>query len=323
MTTYVPVLAHPRMWGWPKHDAVQRVPVLPVATALTRKYGTDAHIPAYVADCRLTRDAITRLGSVVIQLAIFDCDDPQVHGTGEPAGDVWRSNMRERLHALAAEHAGAYYYETRGGCRILYALPEPTVLQSLDDAREWRRSYAVALAYLRRRFDIVGDAACSDWQRLYRLPHATRTPGGKPENWSVIGDANRIGTLMIEASAADVEAAKQLSRAFNTPRRTSYEPITVGDGRGVLFHLLQARGLLIERRGSDGTYVVECPNARNHSTGSNGDGSTLLYPPSNGQALGFVHCLHGHCSALDVRDWFGFFSQTEIDEARRAGVRAA
>ena len=74
----------------------------------------------------------------------------------------------------AAAHPNPYYYETRGGGRIVYVQAEPTVLRSQADAIAWRQEYAIAVAHLARVFGIVADPACSDWQRHYRLPRATR-----------------------------------------------------------------------------------------------------------------------------------------------------
>lgn len=315
--TAVAVLRDRFVRGWPRHEHGERTHSLPLGDAMTRSYSSDAHFAAYTSPIarRLTREAIDAGVAVEIGMIAFDVDCAEAHGTPEPASERWRRALRERVQALAAEHPSPYYYETRGGARILYTIAEPFSLASHDDARRWSQNYAVGCAYLARRFDIFADMSCADWQRLYRLPRATRDAAKAPENWPEWGDPCAIGSLVIDASRDDVALARERCKAFSVRRVTDSVPC-VSTGRGLLYHALAARtDVLAERR--DG-YVIRCPREHEHSAGRTGDGSTMLFPPAPGEEIGAIHCLHGHCSGMRARDWLRCFSDAELERARSA-----
>ena len=303
--------------GWPRHERGDRAYVLPLSPALTRDYRTDAHFAAYVTPNgrRLTREALEVLDGVELTTLVFDVDCGEVHGSKEPAPERWRAELMDRVKALATAHPDPYVYMTRGGARIVYRLDATFVLHTVDDAREWSQRYAIAIAYLGRSFGIVADPACADWQRLYRLPHATRDRGGKPERWPTYGDPSAIGAFTFEPSVADIETAKENSKAFGERHVLDFTPCTA-DGLGVFFHALRARGDIIRQRGN--AFVVRCPNESEHSCGRTGDGSTLLYRPALGKDLGAIHCLHGHCAGMRIRDWLCLFGDSELASARGA-----
>lgn len=324
MSALVTVIRDRYVLGSPAHEQGEPAHLITLSRALSRSYTTDAHFAVYRTPNarRLTSAAPQVLGGVELTAILFDVDCADVHGTSEPAPEAWRSDLRERFAALQVDHPGGYFYETRGGARIVYEQPAPTVLRTDDDARTWKRGYAVALAYLERRFGIVADPACSDWTRLFRAPRATRTPGGAPEQWPTIGDVEHIGALTIDATTADVGLARSRSKAFDVPRVLPVGSSTLSDGRGLLFHALRSRGDVGAER-ADGGIVIRCPNERQHSTGRSGDGSTVLYPPKAGGEIGAICCLHAHCVDLRVRDWLAMFAEHELDDARRtAGIAA-
>ena len=316
--TFVTVMRDKFARSYPRHERGALADVTELGGALEREYLTDAHFAAYASSNRrrLCREALDQGVTVALTAIVFDVDCDSVHGTGAAVPTEWRRFLREKVCSLAEVHPEPFFYETRGGARIVYVQSEPTVIRSHEDALEWSQTYAVAIAYLHRRFGIVADAACQDWQRLYRLPHATREPGGMPENRPTWGDPNRIGPLCIDATHADVEAAKRASKAFRAPRVLDFRPVVVG-GSGLLFHLLQARGHIFREHRS-GSFIIRCPREHEHSTGCTGDGSTLLYLPASGEEIGAVHCLHAHCASMSVAEWLGCFDATELERARRA-----
>jgi len=294
-----------------------RAYIHPIGRLLRRRFTTDAHFTGYVAERRLSRATLEQGVVAHMQWIIFDVDCQEVHGSRQPAPVTWRHSFNERLRKLGASHPNPFAYHTRGGARIVYGLADPFVISSRGDARKWSQDYAVALANLVRRFGITGDPACHDWTRLFRLPHATRTPAGEPECWPTLGDPYDIGVLRLDASAVDVSAARASSKAFATPRILNSAPST-SNGRGLLYHLLASRGDVLRKHGAEGACVVRCPRESEHSTGRTGDGSTLLYPPAAGCEVGAIHCMHSHCSGMTVRDWVRCFSESELADARRA-----
>jgi hypothetical protein len=308
--------------GFPRHEKGEQVFVLPLARALTRIYRTDAHFAAYATPNgrRLVREALDQT-PITMTCAVFDIDCDDVHGTTRSVPKAWRLELQKKLRDLADAHPDPYFYETRGGARIVYELAAPEVLRSQADAKRWAQDYVIAVAYLERMFGIVADRACADWQRLYRLPHATREPHGLPEQRNAIGNAHQIGVLAVEANAADLDAARKRSKAFagQSALDFSCDPRV---GNGVLFHVLAARGLIIRAHGSN-SFVIRCPNEAAHTTGHAGDGSTVLYLPAAGKQFGAIHCMHGHCVGMRGVDWLGLFSPHERRAAKSLPWRAA
>jgi hypothetical protein len=266
--------------------------------------------------------AAVQQGQVRLEIIAFDSDCPATHGTSTPAPEEWHQGEMSKLAQLHDAHPGVFYYRTRGGYRLVWRQAVPTVLRSESDARSWRQDYLICCAYLRRCFGIEADPSCADWTRLFRLPRATRTPGGEPENWLTIGNPDAVGAFSVEPSEADLAyASKTWPKAFGVPRTLVFDTCTA-DGQGVLFHALRARGSVVRAHG--GAFVIRCPRESQHSCGRAGDGSTLLYLPAAGEQVGAIHCLHAHCAGLSVRDWLSEFSREELDAARvAAGIRSA
>jgi hypothetical protein len=312
--------------GWPRHEQGERGYVLALGAALERDYKSDAHFAAYRTPNgrRLVREAIDQGVAVELTAIVFDVDCPAVHGTGQTPPPRWRIALRDRLLAMADRYPKPYFYETRGGARIVYRQAKPTVLRTQADAIEWSKGYAVAVAHLENLFGIVADPACNDWQRLYRLPRATRDAGAGPENHPTWGDAQDIGTLLIEASPSDVaKAERAAAKTFREPRNL---PSFTGGGDGLLFWALKLRGDVVGKAARGG-WICRCPNRRQHSKNTDGSDSTVVFPAAGLHEIGAIHCKHGHCVNLLLRDWLALFSDSELNAAREAAgikkVRAA
>jgi hypothetical protein len=303
--------------GWPEHANGEQAYVAPLGRVLERAYTTDAHFAAYASPNarRLTKEAPMQLEGLQMTAIVFDVDCAAVHGSGQPAPEAWRIEHRSKARDLAAVHPSPYYYETKGGVRIVYTMPGPFTIATDADAQRWAQAYALLVAHLSRRFGIEADPACADWTRLFRLPKATRDPKAHPENWPVWGNPNAIGALLAEASRSDLNTAKQRSKAF----RERCLQFNGASGDGLLFALLRNRGH-VGRTHRDG-WIAVCPRDAQHSTGRTGDGSTLVFPPAVGKTLGAIHCLHAGCAGITGQEWLQFFSRAEIDAVE--GSRAA
>lgn len=303
--------------GWPSHEDGERVYACSLETALTRDYSSDAHFAAYTAPMprRLTSGAVG-CTEITMHMIVLDVDDPATHGTGEPASVEWREEQRARCDRLVGEHSGAFFYDTRGGYRCVYRLREPSAICDPQAAAKWRQEYAVIREYLLRRFDISIDPACSDWTRLFRLPHATRDRESGPEQRLTYGDPRNIGRLHVRAELCDLEAARAASKAFRETRSYAFSG-ACDSTQGLLFHALKARGDVLREHGTN-AFVIRCPNHEAHSSGRTGDGSTVLYPPAPGEQVGAIHCLHAHCVGFTVRDWVRLFARSELEAAEHA-----
>lgn len=299
----------------------ERAYELPLSSAMRRPFSDDSHFVAYTSSAsrRLSQQALATT-QAVMSVVVLDVDCPETHGTSEPAPESWRQELREKLVWMSVAHGGPYYYGTRGGGRIVYRLPTPVTIATPGDARAWSQGYAVLVAYVARRFGIEADPACGDWQRLFRLPRATRVANGAPEAWETSGDAANVASLCYQPSAEDINVAMANSKAFHVGRIASFTPDTTSDGYGLLYHALRNRGHIIRQRPGAG-YLVVCPRDAQHSSGKPGDSSTVLYLPAAGEQVGAIHCKHAHCVDLTPRDWVREFSLAELDAARAdAGI---
>src|SRR5690606_39869753 len=136
------------------------------------------------------------------------------------------------------------------------------------------------LSYLRRLFSIAGDPT-KDWQRLYRLPHATRD-GRAPESLETLGDPYAIGLWepnLVEEDWATASAAQKGKRPGKQRPDTNGKRPDSKNGRGLLYYLLEARGILGEEI-EPGKWAVKCPLESEHSRGEAYDTSTVLFAPS-------------------------------------------
>jgi hypothetical protein len=316
----LPLIPSPQTYSYPKE--ADKAPILryfPLDAILTRAWTSDAHTTAYRVESypyRLSRDAVAFAGGVVMVLFIADVDGP-----GHLASDEWWLSELIKLDALRRAFPGAFIYRTRGGYRVLYRLPIPHVLQFAADVAQWKADYLAWIAALRVRFDIHADPACQDWQRLYRVPHATRISGGRPEAREMLGNPYDICLWNCEPTAAEHELAKTLARKPSTrePPAHRHETPAYG-GDGVLFYAFQARGWLGDAI-EPGKWSVKCLWDDLHTKGTAFNTSTVLFAPGSGDTFGWLHCSHTHCQAKDLRDVLKCFSEDELYQAKhRAGI---
>jgi hypothetical protein len=194
----IPLMYSHAVRSWPKFaDLAKPVPYVPLSVGLCRRFRHDAHTAAYSApgyprrlsSGALLPDAKDCLpAGVSMILAIFDMDCGVSHratgGRGDvPAPDAWWRVERGKLDALIHVHPGLFAYRTRHGYRTVERLPEPFLLQTLEDATAWSLQYVTWCAYLRRCFDLYADPSCKDWTRLYSLSRSV----GTGSEWSQPG----------------------------------------------------------------------------------------------------------------------------------------
>lgn len=247
-------MSHPRVLvlprqavrAWPNHPDAPAHPVYPLSEALTRSWQTDAHFTAYEAPASRQRLSITgadgldlyrRGGSARMVLLVVDVDDELTHreNTRRKAAkqrpiDVpaaWRADQAARVATLRADHPGVVAYDTRGGYRLLALLEAAHGIADHEQAAAWARWYLRQLAYLSRRYGIVGDPACLDWTRLYRLPHATREGSQTPEQRPVYGLLEAVGVWCREADdQADDHELHRLARDVGAPWTSKLRHVT-------------------------------------------------------------------------------------------------
>jgi hypothetical protein len=254
--------------------------------ALLRHFRCDAHMQLATSPlgCRLTAKHV---GQVPITLGCIASDWDAPNHEVTPA---WRVESRELVTKLFMAHSG-YYYETRGGGRLLWMLAEPFEINSANDAAQWRARYLAACDWL-TTFGIIADRSCSDWQRLFRLPHSTRDPGGKPENLPVIGSVDAIGAFKLPPANQVPRPVASVSERHGSGVSTNPKIQTP------LLDALVTAQLVLGDGPVPGSLRIICPRDKHHTTAAPGCGSTLYYPPDTWDGSGWIHCLHDHCSGM-------------------------
>jgi hypothetical protein len=317
----LPVLPDAYTYSYPKEaDKAPTIQYFPLDTILTRAWTMDVHTTAYSVEhhpYRLSRDAVQFDGGVVMVLFLADVDGPT-----HLASDDWWLNELVKLDALRQAFPGAFIYRTRGGYRVLYRLPEPHILQSAADVAQWKADYLAWVAALHERFAIEADPACQDWQRLYRLPHATRS-GRRPEAREILGSPYQIGKWTCEPTPDERERAKTLARRPSKREPREHQREThhrISDRNGVLYYAFKARDWLGDALDSE-KWIVRCPWDHLHTKGTTFNTSTVLFAPGPGDMFGWLHCSHAHCQQYDIRDVLKVLTEDELARAKQqAGI---
>lgn len=175
----------------------------PFEQAFGECFDDDAHFAAYApvdGSHRLDSDAPLHT-PVAMQLLVVDVE-PAGHAPRDAAWDE-----RESPKIQQAIEAGAFFYSTRGGYRLVWALEEPFIIASKQDAADWSASYLGALDEIERDLGIVGDRTCKDWTRLYRLPFVTRDGvQQEPEVAGTLGPAqlHRVAAPQVNTTLAPI-----------------------------------------------------------------------------------------------------------------------
>jgi hypothetical protein len=302
---YVAVHEHKRVVAWPNAEKEPpRADYVPLSVALGRRYTTDAYFTCYSVAQRPYRLNSAALEHITVWMSavVFDVDAPNKNAT-----DEWRAGELPKIVALLALHPGGFYYETKNGYRIVYAAANPIRIVDLSDADAWKLLYPSWVRYLKRRFGIVADLACKEWQRLFRLPFVTRD--GQVENRPTIGDPDKVGPWHCELAAEDMADAKISNNVNENP---SSGPRSLSNG--IVYNLFSDRGAL-GKEISAGKWRARCPWSQSHTSGADYDSSTVVYAPSPGKWHGAFHCSHAHCEHRDFDDVLREFTDAQLTAA--------
>lgn len=226
----LPVLPDDDVLGWPKHhNDAPEIGYVDPADAFTRVWLTDAHFAAYSVPGvrrRLTLEAVGGLaGGWPMVVLVIDVDHPwKKEKPKDNAGreakrlrvDAWWAEELTKIDALLAAHPGAIVHRSRsGGYRLVWRLASPFVICTTDDKEAWRVRYRRELLYLARRWGIVGDPACADITRLYRLPFVT-PEGGPPTVPDLRGDPAALGVWGHEPCADELPSDTGMAQTLAT-----------------------------------------------------------------------------------------------------------
>jgi hypothetical protein len=241
MNVLLPTFVDDVTSGWPKNEDAPTVHYAPLEQLLLAQHPVDAHFTAYSrpdVPRRFTMHpaAYARCGAVPMVLMVVDVDDTVAKGQKVPAREEWRVVERQRVAALFAAEPGWFYYETRGGYRLVSVLDVPRPIADDADYRDWKTYYVCRLGRLSRLYGIVGDSACTDWTRVFRLPRVRRD--GIDEVRPIAGAAGVVPYTLDPSdldevkrlAAADKRWARALARCSRSAREDGddYRPIDHG-----------------------------------------------------------------------------------------------
>jgi hypothetical protein len=288
-----------------------------LGSALVHAWPSDAHFQAAVAP-RWKRRRLVKadVGKTPIAMAllVFDVDAP-----GHVVTPEWRAEMQARIARLPGS---PYAYATRGGFRVLWRLAVAFPIASPQDESSWRRRYHAGCDWLEREHGIVADRTCSDWPRIFRLPHATRDPGGAPEALPTWGDPEAIGVIDLPEAPEEHKYQSPRARSAQGPNAggataADAAEMTGDASPGVLERLVGARDHIIgthELHDGSMALKIECPNAAAHARGR-GDGAMLIRGD-----VGRICCARTACRGIEGEAWITYFTREELIAA---GVRRA
>lgn len=264
-------------------------------TSLAYPYSTDVHFAQYTADRRLKNADVGKI-EVTIDTIAIDLDGPNHTATPE-----WRRVTRVRAAQAFDRFGRGYYYETRGGARLIWRI-DPFKIADAQDMADWRETYRKFCDQLEDIAGLEPDRACSSWAQLFRAPRVTRDKRGaveRPEH--TIGDLSDVALLELPRMRAE------------EPSKSQPHILPVGldldDGPSLLAELCENAGL-IKCQLTEDSWSIECPNGGEHSVESDG---TRLFDAGFG-GLGRIHCFHRSCSGRypTAAAWLWAFTAEEL-----------
>jgi len=141
---------------------VPQMLLMPLAEALNKRWGTDAHFACYNTEGSRYRKIMASRGGIRTKYLAFDCDNRN-HDRWKNKDDVltWFDTAMEIVPNFYC------IYTTRSGGRIILRL-----VQELDVRQAEVLHKKLTLDFQNSGLNV--DAACSDWTRFFRLPYVTR-----------------------------------------------------------------------------------------------------------------------------------------------------
>jgi hypothetical protein len=198
--------------------------------------------------------------------------------------------------------------------KLRVALPFSQPVGADEYARIWDWA-----AHKITRAGHVLDESARDASRFWYLP--SHRPGATYEWRELDGRALDVARALKESAT--------LTRPLPGPGQASERPPAAppaGKGRGggdatgadqtffgrafVLADM--AFGLL-----DNGALAVTCPWASEHTGGTDGDSSTVVFPPTTDAAWGLFHCSHAHCARRTTTDLLDVLPVSALEAARR------
>lgn len=190
--------------------------------------------------------------------------------------------------------------------RVIFPLSRPV------DADEYARVWAWAADKITKTR--VLDESTRDASRFWYLPSH---PPGAAYEWHELS-----GTALNVPRALEESKSITLTRPFPCSRMTAPRKGAVCGGdlsaadQTFFGRAFEAAGMSFGLLEND-ALAVACPWSSEHTSGTDGDSSTVVFPATTDAGWGLFHCSHAHCVGRTTFDLLDVLSAKALDDARR------
>jgi len=194
--------------------------------------------------------------------------------------------------------------------RVVYLLDRPIDAIEYEHLWYWASRAITKLGH-------VLDESARDASRFWYLPSH---PPGTPYEWRELEGR----PLDVGAALKDVSLSLRPFPGGMSSRVLTASTRTPGNGRvcddsadqSFFGRAFTHAGLAFELM-DNGALSVVCPWAHTHTSGADGDSSTVILPPTTESGWGCFHCSHAHCTKRATLDLLEVLEPGPLAAARR------
>lgn len=188
------------------------------------------------------------------------------------------------------------------------------------NAEEYARIWDWAAAQITKAGHVLDESA-RDASRFWYLPsHAPKAP----YEWRELeGDEFDVGRALKAVAGLKTHLSRPFQRAgaaaglpATRKGRGAVDPFDATEtffGRAFVHADLAFEHQLLD----NGALPVICPWASSHTSGEDGDSSTVIFPATTETGLGLFHCSHAHCVRRETLDLLDVLPLDALAKARR------
>jgi len=194
--------------------------------------------------------------------------------------------------------------------RVIYPFSRPV------DASEYERIWMWIASKIGTKHAL--DEATRDASRFWYLP--SHKPGAEYEWQTMKGSALDVPTVLKESwdtlpsfPGKTTSPERRPRPSFSRKARSVCDDSADESFFGRAFVAADMAFELLD----NGALAVTCPWAREHTSGFDGDSSTVVFPPTSEARWGLFHCSHAHCVHRTGYDLLDVLPTAALEAARR------
>lgn len=215
----------------------------------------------------------------------------------------------DRAHRLIRDAAGVAYTtfshsENYPKLRAIFRLDRPV------NAEEYARIWILFAKKIAENGHALDESA-RDASRFWYLP--SHRPKALYEWRELDGEPIDVEQTLKDAPQPLVSGSGPATRKWSE----LCVPIAGGVGAETFFgRAFELAGMSFDPL-LNGALPVICPWSKDHTSGFDGDSSTVVFPPTTDARWGLFHCSHAHCVRRKTPDLLDVLPVEALDEARR------